>query len=74
MNDALKMIQRETGIKQGDFANEKNKLFHQGRTLILAIETYINLVEKAGMTNEQFFIEFEDDLNELSIKDHQASL
>lgn len=70
MNDALKTIQKETGIKQGDFANEKNRLFHQGRTLLKMIEIYIEQVKAAQMTDEQFFIEFEDDLNELSVLDH----
>ena len=68
MNELQKKIQKETGIKQGDYANEKNRLFHQGRTLLRMIEIYIGQVEFAEMTNEQFFIDFEDELNELSVK------
>lgn len=68
MNELQKKIQKETGIKQGDYANEKNRLLHQGRTLLRMIEIYIGQVEFAEMTNEQFFIDFEDELNELSVK------
>lgn len=36
------------------------------------LENFIYEVEQLEMTNEQFFIDFEDRLNELSIKDHNA--
>lgn len=73
MNDVLKKIQKETGIKQGKYDNEKNRLYHQGKSLLSMLDMYIRQVEYAKMTNEQFFIDFEDKLNELSIKDHADS-
>lgn len=73
MNDIQKAIQKQTGIKQGAYANEKNRLYHQGKTLLKMAEIYVRQVEYANMTNEQFFIDFEDELNALSIKDHNAS-
>lgn len=74
MNDVLKKLQKETGIKQGNYSNRKNQLYHTCKTFILMLENLIKQVEYENMTNEQFFIDFEDKLNELSIKDHNASL
>lgn len=74
MNNTLKELQKETGIKMGKYDNEKNRLFHQGNALLKMLDVYIKQVEYSKMTNEQFFIQFEDKLNELSIKDHNASL
>lgn len=34
------------------------------------LKLFIGIIEKNKLTNEQWFIEFEDKLNELSIKDH----
>lgn len=34
------------------------------------IEIITNLAEKYSLTNEQFFINWEDKLNEFSVKDH----
>lgn len=70
MNDALKKIQKESGIKMGQYNNLKNHLYHQSKLFIKILETFISEVEKANLTNEDFFINFEDKLNELSIKDH----
>lgn len=39
-------------------------------TLIKQLESFIKDVENKGYTNEQWFINFEDTLNKLSIKDH----
>ena len=48
-------------------------LYHQGQTLLKMIDIYIKQVEEAKMTDSQFFINWEDKLNEYSIKDHNAS-
>lgn len=34
------------------------------------VEIIVTLAEKYNLTNEQFFIDWEDKLNEYSIKDH----
>ena len=62
-----------TGIKQGQFDSDKQRLWSACQTALFMIRNIITEVEKAGMCNEQFFIDFEDELNELSIKDHDAS-
>lgn len=73
MNNALKQIQKVTGIKQGQYDNEKNRLWAQGQTLLKMLNVYVRQVEAAKMTDEQFFIDFEDEINELSVKDHSVA-
>lgn len=73
MNDVLKNLQKMTGIKQGNFDNDKQRLWSACQTVLYVTKNIIKQVEEAGMTNEQFFIDFEDELNELSVKDHNAS-
>lgn len=72
MNDVNKVMQKMTGIKQGKFDNDKNRLYNACQTILYITQNVIKEIENAGMTNEQFFIDFEDKLNELSIKDHNA--
>lgn len=74
MNTALKNLQKQTGIKQGQFDNEKNRLYNYCQTFILMLQNLIKQCEDANMTDEQFYIDFENKLNELSIKDHNANL
>jgi len=37
------------------------------------IDIYVKQVESLNMTDEQFYLNFEDKLNEYSVKDHSAS-
>lgn len=53
--------------------NNKNRLYNYGQVLLTTIEMFIKEVEEAQMTNEQFFLDWEDKLNELSTKDHNVS-
>lgn len=43
-------------------------IIYCGKQLLDKVETFISLVEDNNLTNEQWFINFEDKLNELSIK------
>lgn len=72
MNETLKSIQKLTGIRQGNFANEKNRMYNACQMALMMVKSVIMQCEALKMTNEQFFIDFEDRLNELSIKDHNA--
>lgn len=73
MNNVQKNIQKNTGIKQGKYDNEKNRLYNQGLTLLKMLNIYVKQVEEANMTNEQFFLNWEDSINELSVKEHGAN-
>ncbi len=68
MNDYLKKIQKEYGIKMGNYSNPKNRLFNMGILLLKSIEEYIKQIEDNNLTSEQFFLDFCDDLNSLSVK------
>ena len=46
------------------------KLMFGYRQVIKYATELIEVTERLGYTNEQAFINFEDELNELSIKDH----
>lgn len=37
---------------------------------IQSLKLLVKEAEELGLTNEQFWIDFEDELNELSVKDH----
>lgn len=57
-------------LKKGLFSSEKNRIWTMCEaTLQMLIMTVIE-AEKAGLTDEQFYINFENSVNELSIKDH----
>lgn len=73
MNKLRKQIQKMTGIKQGQFDSDKQRLWSACQTILYMAKNVVREVELAGMTDEQFFIDFEDELNELSIKDHNAN-
>lgn len=68
MNNALKKLQKDSGIKQGQFDNEKNRLYNAGQTILLVVDNFIKQVEEAEMVNEQFFLDVLDKLNEYSVK------
>lgn len=38
------------------------------------LEEFVGLCEKENLTNEQFYIEFEDAMNRLSTKDHSKPM
>lgn len=73
MNNVQKNIQKISGIKMGKYDNIKNELYHQSKLYLQTLEIFIKQVELNNMTNEQFFLDFENKLNSLSIKDHNAS-
>lgn len=68
MNQKLKKMQKISGIKQGQYDNEKNRLYSMGQTILLTLKAYIHSVEEAGLTNEQFFLNFLDEINYESVK------
>lgn len=70
MNKILQNIQKMTGIKQGAFDSKQQELYMKGQTILKMTELYIKSVEEAKMTDKQFFIDWEDKLNLLSVKDH----
>ena len=72
MNKFQKKLQKLTGIKQVKFDNDKNRMYNVCQTALMFVKSVVNEAERLKMCDEQFYIEFEDALNELSIKDHNA--
>lgn len=70
MNKILQNIQKATGIKQGAFDSKQQELYMKGQTILKMTELFIKSVEEANMTNDDWFINWEDNLNLLSVKDH----
>lgn len=53
--------------------NKKHEMFTKGQVILNVIRMYINEIEKHELYNEQFFIDWEDKLNELSVKEHTTT-
>lgn len=68
MNKILQNIQKTTGIKQGQYDNEKNRLYSMCQMSIQMLNELWNQIEKADMTNEQFCLDWLDTINEISIR------
>lgn len=68
MNDALKKIQKETGIKMGKYDNDKNRIYHTCKSYLVMLDLLYKDIEQNNLTNEQWFLDFADTLNEYSVK------
>lgn len=68
MNKILKDIQNKIGIKQGNYDNEKNRLYNMCQMSVLMLNELMDQIEKAELQNEQFVLDFCDKINELSIR------
>lgn len=73
MNKIMQQVQKQYGIKLGKYDTDKNRLFNMGLLLLKSVEEYIKQVEDAELTDEQFFIDWEIDLSNLSTKDHNKT-
>ena len=57
-------------IKSGRFPNEKNRVWTMCQVVIKLALMTVEEAEKSNLTNEQFYLAFEDILNKVSTKDH----
>lgn len=57
-------------MNRGLFPNEKNRIWTMCQASLQMLMMTVIEAEKANMVNEQFYIEFENAINQLSIKDH----
>lgn len=74
MNKQLQKLQKLSGVKLNNFDNKKNELYHQSKILLQALTLFVKSIEMEKMYNEQFYLDFEDSLNALSVKDHDQIL
>ena len=57
-------------MNRGLFPNEKNRIWTMCQASLQMLMMTIIEAEKSNMVNEQFYIEFENAINQLSVKDH----
>lgn len=61
-------------IKTGRFPNEKNRVWTMCQAALHMATLAADEAEKLKLTDEQFYINFEDALNILSVRDHSGNL
>lgn len=57
-------------LENGNFPNDNNRLYTAAQVIIQMATRLVEEAEKLGLTNKQWYINFEDYLNILSCKDH----
>ena len=57
-------------MNRGLFPNEKNRIWTMCQASLQMLMMTVIEAEKSNMVNEQFYIEFENAINQLSVKDH----
>lgn len=57
-------------MTKGRFPNEKNRIWTMCQASLQMLIMTVIEAEKANMVNEQFFLQFETAVNQLSVKDH----
>lgn len=68
MNDELKKIQKETGIKMGKYDNEQNRLYNMCKMSILMLEDIWKAIETNNLQDSQMCLDWLDKINEISIR------
>lgn len=72
----MKEFSNDTLIKllsAGIFPNNKNRVWTMCQVALKLATKCVEEAEKFELTDEQFFIAFEDALNVLSVKDHTSN-
>lgn len=57
-------------LSVGRFPNDKNRIWTMCQVALKLCLQCVDEAEKSNLTNEQFYIAFEDCLNKISVKDH----
>ena len=57
-------------MNRGLFPNEKNRILTMCQASLQMLMMTVIEAEKSNMVDEQFYIEFENAINQLSVKDH----
>lgn len=50
------------------YTNDKNRLWHMCQVSVSMLEELMRQIEKHGLQNEQFVLDWLDKINELSVK------
>lgn len=57
-------------IYKSDFSNDRNRIRTMCQIALEIVKLTVEEAEKYKMTDEQYYLDFEDKLNALSVKDH----
>lgn len=57
-------------LSAGRFPNNKNRVWTMCQVVIKLLLKTVEEAEKNNLTNEQFYLSFEDIINKASVKDH----
>lgn len=57
-------------LSAGKFPNEKNRVWTMCNVVIKLLLQTVEEAEKSNLTNEQFYLSFENIINAASVKDH----
>lgn len=57
-------------LEKGMFPNDINRLYTMCQVVIQLATQTVEMAEKLRLTDKQFYINFEDYINQLSVKDH----
>ena len=57
-------------MTRGRFPNKKNRIWTMCQASLQMLMMTVIEAEKSNMVDEQFYIEFENAINQLSVKDH----
>lgn len=68
MDNALKKLQKETGVKMGQYDNEHNRLYNACKMSIIMLENIWKDIQANNLQNTQFVLNWLDSINEISIR------
>lgn len=68
MDDTLKKIQKETGIKMGRYDNEHNRLYNACQMSIIMLENIWKDIQANNLQNSQFVLDWLDKTNKISTR------
>ena len=61
-------------MTRGRFPNEKNRIWTMCQASLQMLMMTVIEAEKSNMVDEQFYIEFENAINQLRVKDHNKDV
>lgn len=68
MNNALKRLQKATGLKVGKYDNDKNRIYNMCQMSIIMLEGIWKEIEELGLKDEQMVLDWLDHINDVSIR------
>lgn len=68
MNNTLKKIQKETGVKMAQYDSEQNRIYNACKLSIIMLENIWKDIQSQNLQNSQMCLDWLDKINEISIR------